>query len=167
MIDEAKKEEEIQVTATAAEQVKQETPAESEESLIETVEKEVEKEEATKTEEAAPAEAEETAKPKKKKEEEEIVEEKTYTIPLGKALIMPPRKRSPRAMRMIRAYVVKHMKIPSRAEEEDEEPPTLTITNEVNERIWGKGIEKPPRKIRVRATKDNEGNVTVHLAEGE
>ncbi len=166
MIDEAKKEEETPATAAVAEQAKQEAPTEPEESLIETVEKEVETEEPPKTEEA-PAETEETAKPKKKKEEEEIVEEKTYTIPLGKALIMPPRKRSPRAMRMIRAYVVKHMKIPSRAEEEDEEPPTLTITNEVNERIWGKGIEKPPRKIRVRATKDNEGNVTVHLAEGE
>jgi len=104
---------------------------------------------------------------KKKKEEEEIVEEKTYTIPLGKALIMPPRKRAPRAMHMIRAYVVKHMKIPSRAEEEDEEPPTLTITKEVNERIWGRGIEKPPRKIRVRAAKDKEGNVKLHLAEGD
>lgn len=140
------------------------------EDLMETVEKEVEAEEAAKTEEApvAPAEAEaEEAKPKKKKEEEEIVEEKTYTIPLGKALIMPPRKRAPRAMHMIRAYVVKHMKIPSRAEEEDEEPPALTITKEVNERVWSQGIEKPPRKIRVRAAKDREGNVTVHLAEAE
>lgn len=112
----------------------------------------------------APAEA----KPRKKKEEaEDIVEEKTYTIPLGKALIMPPRKRAPRAMHMIRAYVVKHMKIPSRAEEEDEDAPKVTITNELNERIWGRGIEKPPRKVRVRATKDKEGNVTIHLAEGE
>jgi len=110
----------------------------------------------------------EEAKPRKKKEEaEDIVEEKTYTIPLGKALIMPPRKRAPRAMHMIRAYIVKHMKIPSRAEEEDENPPTISITNELNERVWGRGIEKPPRKIRVRATKDKEGNVTVHLAEGE
>lgn len=122
--------------------------------------------------EVAPAEAPtapaEEAKPRKKKEEaEDIVEEKTYNIPLGKALIMPPRKRAPRAMHMIRAYIVKHMKIPSRAEEEDETPPSVIITNELNERIWGRGIEKPPRKIRVRATKDKEGNVTVHLAEGE
>ena len=144
------------------------TEAKPEENLMETLEKEVEAEQTVKTEEApATAEAEEAAKPKKKKEEEEVVEEKTYTIPLGKALIMPPRKRAPRAMHMIRAYVVKHMKIPSRAEEEDEEPPTLKITKEVNERIWDRGIEKPPRKIRVKATKDKEGNVTVHLAEGE
>jgi len=70
-------------------------------------------------------------------------------------------------MHMIRAYIMKHMKIPTRAEEDEEEPPQLTITNELNERIWGKGIEKPPRKIRVRATKDKDGNVTVHLAESE
>jgi large subunit ribosomal protein L31e len=139
---------------------------EPEESLIETMEKEVEAEE-TKAPEAPPTTAiAEEAKPKKKKaEEEEIVEERTYTIPLGKALIMPPRKRAPRAMHMIRTFVRKHMKIPTRAEEEDEEAPKLTITKEVNERIWNKGIEKPPRKIRVRATKDDEGNVTVHLAE--
>ncbi len=161
MIDEAKKEDIAQEPAAIA---VPEMPAETEENLMETMEKEVEAE-AAKTEETP---VEEAPKPKKKKkEEEEIVEEKTYTIPLGKALIMPPRKRSPRAMHMIRAFVMKHMKIPSRAEEEDEEPPTLIITQEVNEHVWSKGIEKPPRKIRVRATKDKEGNVTVHLAEGE
>ena len=159
MITEAKKEE-MPSTAAEATEVK---PVQ--ENLLDSMEKEVTAEEAVKTEEA-PAEA--VAKPKKKKkEEEEVVEEKTYTIPLGKALIMPPRRRSPRAMRMIRAYIVKHMKIPSRAEEEDESPPTITITKEVNEHVWEKGIEKPPRKVRVRATKDKEGNVTVHLAESE
>jgi large subunit ribosomal protein L31e len=158
MIDEAKKEDTTQQPVAEAAPTK---PAETEENLMETMEKEVEAEAAQKEE--APVEA--AAKPKKKKEEEEIVEEKTYTIPLSKALIMPPRRRSPRAMRMIRAYIMKHMKIPSRAEEEDEAPPTLIITEEVNEHVWSRGIEKPPRKIRVRATKDKEGNVTVHLAE--
>jgi large subunit ribosomal protein L31e len=157
MNEEAKKELEMPEQPVA--EVLPEKPAE--ENIMETMEKEVEAE-ATKTDETAAAETK-----VKKKKEEEIVEENTYTIPLGKALIMPPRKRAPRAMHMIRAYVVKHMKIPSRAEEEDEEPPSLTITKEVNERIWDRGIEKPPRKIRVRATKDKEGNVTVHLAEGE
>jgi large subunit ribosomal protein L31e len=133
---------------------------------METVEQEIEAEQAQAPAEAAPTEEVEAKPKRKKKEVEEIVEEKTYTIPLGKALIMPPRKRAPRAMHMIRAYIVKHMKVPTRAEEEDEEPPTLTITQELNERVWGRGIEKPPRKIRVRATKDKEGNVTVHLAEG-
>ena len=47
----------------------------------------------------------------------------------------------------------------------DEE--SLKISNEVNEHLWSRGIQKPPRKIRVRAIKDNEGIVTVRLAEGE
>lgn len=129
----------------------------------------------TKVEETeAPAEAEEKEKAKKstrekEAEEEEIVLERIYTVPLGKAWIMPPRKRTPRAMRMLRAFVTKHMKLEAKkeGEEDGEEPATLVITSEVNEKLWERGIEKPPRKIRIRATKDDEGNVTVHLAEGD
>ncbi len=109
---------------------------------MESVEKEVEAEETAKTEEVTPVEAEAVTKPKKKKEEEEIVEEKTYTIPLEKHSSCHRRKRSPRAMHMIRAYIVKHMKIPNRAEEEDEEPPKLTITKEVNETHLGQRHRK-------------------------
>ena len=129
----------------------------------ETAQKTVEAEETP-----APAEEEEAKLPEKKKkeEEEEIVEERTYTIPLGKALIRPPKKRAPRAMHMIRAFIAKHMKLTMRVEEEEEkELPTLVISKEVNEKVWGRGIEKPPRKIRVRAAKDKDGNVTVYLAE--
>jgi large subunit ribosomal protein L31e len=114
---------------------------------------------------------EEEAKPpprEEKVEEEEIVEERIYTVPLGKAWIMPPNKRSPKAMRMIRSFVMKHMKLEVRGEkEEEEEPKRLIISNDVNERVWMRGIEKPPRKIRIRAAKDKEGNVTVYLAEGD
>jgi large subunit ribosomal protein L31e len=162
MINETEKQETVQ--EPVAEAPHETEPVE--ENLMETVEQEIEAEQAQAPAEAAPLEAVEAKPKRKKKEEEEIVEEKTYTIPLGKALIMPPRKRAPRAMHMIRAYIVKHMKVPTRAEDEDEVPPSLTITKELNERVWGRGIEKPPRKIRVRATKDKEGNVTVHLAEG-
>ena len=131
----------------------------------ETAQKTVEAEETP-----APAEEEEAKLPekKKKKEEEEIVEERTYTIPLGKALIRPPKKRAPRAMHMITAFITKHMKLTMRVEEEEEkELPKLVISKEVNEKVWSRGIEKPPRKIRVRAAKDKDGNVTVYLAEGE
>jgi len=157
---------------------KKETPQETAETIKEDTEEELEKildedttEETTETEETPeqPTEEKET-KPlskKKKEDEEEIAEERTYTIPLGKALIKPPKKRAPKAMRMVRAFITKHMKLTAKTtdDEEEREAPTLTITKEVNEKIWGKGIEKPPRKIRVRATKDKDGNVTVHLAE--
>ena len=116
--------------------------------------------------EAKEKEEEKPAKKKKKGKEEEIVEERVYTIPLGKALVSPPKKRAPRAIQLIRAFITKHMKLEIRLEEEEEEGelPKLTISKEVNEKIWGRGIEKPPRKIRVRAAKDSDGNVTVYLA---
>ena len=141
----------------------------------ETAEKEEPVEEAAKEEAPAEeqpakekAEEEEEAKPKKKKkEEEEIVEERTYTIPLQKALVRPPKKRAPRAMQLIKIFITKHMKLEMKVseEEEEEELPQLLISQEVNEKIWDRGIKKPPRKIRVRAAKDKDGNVTVYLAE--
>jgi large subunit ribosomal protein L31e len=126
------------------------------------------KAEAPAEEETAEEEApEEIAKPKKKKKDEEFVEEKIYTIPLQRALVRPPKKRTPRAMQLLKIFLIKHMKIPSRLpeEEEDEEVPQLIISKEVNEKLWSRGIEKPPRRIRVRAAKDKDGNVTVFLAE--
>ena len=146
--------------------VSEEKAAEETEEILEeeTAEETVEAEE-----EAAPTEEEEAKPRKKKEEEEEIVEERIYTIPLARALVRPPKKRAPRAMQIIRAFVTKHMKLEMRVEEEEEkeELPKLVISNDVNEKVWGKGIEKPPRKIRVRAAKDKDGNVTVYLAEGE
>jgi len=123
-------------------------------------------------EEGMPTPIEEEAKPplREEKIEEEIVEERMYTIPLGKAWIMPPNRRAPRAIRMIKSFVTRHMKLEARKEgeeESEEEPKKLIISNEVNERVWKMGIEKPPRKIRVRAARDKEGNVTVYLAEGD
>ena len=116
--------------------------------------------------EEAIAEVEEAKPERKKKEEVEIVEEKIYTIPLGRALVRPPNKRASRAMQLIKIYITKHMKLEMKVseEEEEEELPQLIISRELNERIWERGIEKPPRKIKVRAAKDKDGNVTVYLA---
>ena len=124
-------------------------------------------------EEQAPAKEEvavaEEVAPKKKKKEEEIVEERFYTIPLQRAMVRPPKKRTPRAMQLIKIFVTKHMKLEMKVseEEEEEELPQLVISKEVNEKVWDRGIEKPPRKIKVRATKDKDGNVTVYLAENK
>jgi large subunit ribosomal protein L31e len=159
---------EEQPEETLKEEKETEKPFEKQETEEEPVEKAAETEA---EEEEKPAEKEvKPAKEKKVEEEEEIVEEKTFTVPLSKALIMPPRKRTPRAIRMVKSFITKHMKLEAKKPEEgeeEEEAPRLTISNEVNEKLWGKGIEKPPRKIRVRATKDKDGNVTVYLAEGD
>ena len=141
----------------------EEETVEKEEPVEETAEQEAIVEEQPAKEEAE----EEEVKPKKKKGEVEIVEERTYTIPLQRALVRPPKKRAPRAMQLIKAFITKHMKLEMKVseEEEEEELPQLIISQEVNEKIWDRGIEKPPRKIRVRAAKDKDGNVTVYLAE--
>jgi len=112
-------------------------------------------------------EAEEKVSRKEKEEtEEDIVEERFYTIPLGKAWISPRKKRAPKAVRIVKSFVLKHMKVRTEAEGE-EEPERLVIDNEVNEKLWERSIEKPPRNIRVRVVKDKEGVVTVLLAEGD
>jgi large subunit ribosomal protein L31e len=154
-------------------EVEEETEKVSEKEEIPEKEEEVVEEEVVEAEGEeipAPVEGEEAKPPprEEKVEEEEIVEERVYTVPLGKCWIVPPNKRAPRAMRMIRSFVMKHMKLEARGEkEEEEEPKRLVISNDVNERVWMRGIEKPPRKIRIRAAKDKEGNVTVYLAEGD
>ena len=96
------------------------------------------------------------AEVRREKEEEAIVEERIYTIPLRRAWISPRKKRAPRATRLIKSFIQRHMK-----------PEVLIVSNEVNERIWSRGIEKPPRKIRVRATRDTEGTVTLYLIKGD
>ena len=85
-------------------------------------------------------------------EEIEVVEEKTFTIPVVRLGYATDRAhRSPKAVRDVRAYVARHMKA-------DE----VSISNEINQALWARGINKPPRKITVRAVKDKEGKVVVY-----
>ncbi len=108
-------------------------------------------EETTTTPETAPAAEEEEPEAK---EEIEVVEEKIYTISLRHAWVVTPRgKRAPRAVRDVRDFVSRHMK----AEE-------VSMSNDVNAALWSRGINKPPRKITVRAVKDKEGKVIVYPA---
>jgi len=107
-----------------------------------------------------------SAKKEKEELDDDIVEERFYTIPLRNAWISPRKKRAPKAGRTVKAFAIKHMKVRTEAYDE-EEAEKIVIDNEVNEKLWSRGIEKPPRKIRVRVIKDKEGVVTVLLAEGD
>jgi large subunit ribosomal protein L31e len=122
--------------------------------------------EAAVEEEPLAEEGEAAARRRDQREEEAFLEEIIYTVPLRRAWIAPPKKRAPRAVRIIKAFVQRHMKVGEGAveAEEEEERARIIISNEVNERIWRRGIEKPPRKLRIRAAKDEDGNVTVFLA---
>lgn len=112
-------------------------------------------------------EVEEKPEPSARRErEEEFVEERIYTIPLRRAWDVPRKKRAPKAMRIIKAFIKRHMKVGELAieREEEEEGGRIIIDEEVNEKVWRRGIEKPPRRLRIRAAKDEDGNVTVFLA---
>ena len=86
--------------------------------------------------------------------ETEPVLERIYTVPLGRAWIAPRYRRAEKAVTVLRTFVERHMK-----------PSSVVIDTKVNEAIWSRGIEKPPRRIRVRMAKYDDGVVTVTLAE--
>jgi large subunit ribosomal protein L31e len=155
-------EEELEETEETEEELESEVPEEDEDEELGEEELEDEEEE----EEFLEAKEKRRARKEKEELEEDIVEERFYTIPLRKAWISTRKKRAPRAGRIVKSFVLKHMKVRTEAEEEEDQE-KLVIDNEVNEKLWSRGIEKPPRKIRVRVIKDKEGVVTVLLAEGD
>jgi len=139
--------EKASVTPPAEETVRSEDLSETEHPAVEPAE---EREPAKSVPAAAEAEKEKSDE----EEEIEVVEEKTFTIPIAKLGYATDRAhRAPKAVRDIRAYVTRHM----RADE-------VSISNEINQALWERGINKPPRKITVRAVKDKEGKVVVYPA---
>jgi len=76
--------------------------------------------------------------------------ERVYTIPLGKVLLSQSQHRAVRAINMIREFARKHMKTQE-----------IKIDEEVAHLIWSKGVRSPPRKIRVRMTKTDDGFILV------
>jgi len=82
--------------------------------------------------------------------------ERVYTIPLGKVLLSQSQHRAVRAINMIREFARKHMKTQE-----------IKIDEEVAHLIWSRGVRSPPRKIRVRMTKTDDGFILVSNYEGE
>lgn len=76
--------------------------------------------------------------------------ERVYTINLGKVLLSPNNQRAKRAINMIREFAIHHMK------SED-----IKIEEDVSHLVWARGIRHPPRKIRVKLTKDDDGTVLI------
>ncbi|MGH1566306.1 MAG: 50S ribosomal protein L31e, partial [Nitrosopumilus sp.] len=76
--------------------------------------------------------------------------ERVYTINLGKVLLSQSQHRSVRAINMIKEFARHHMKVE-----------TIKIEEELAHQIWARGVRSPPRKIRVRMSKTDEGYVLV------
>jgi large subunit ribosomal protein L31e len=80
--------------------------------------------------------------------------ERVYVIPLRKVKNVPRTIRSPRAIRYVKEFIKRHMKTDD-----------IKIDASVNEKIWERGIQKIPPKIKVKAVKDEDGSVAVTLVE--
>ena len=76
--------------------------------------------------------------------------ERVYTINLGKVKISQSQHRAVRAINMIREFARHHMKVE-----------TIKIEEELSREIWSRGVRNPPRKIRVRMSKTEEGHILV------
>ena len=82
--------------------------------------------------------------------------DRVYTINLGKVLLSPNNRRAKRAINMIREFARHHMGISE-----------VKIDMDVSHIIWSKGIRSPPRKIRVRMRKTDEGNILISKYEAD
>ena len=76
--------------------------------------------------------------------------ERVYTINLGKVKLSQSQHRAVRAINMIREFARHHMKVEE-----------IKIEEELSHQIWAKGVRNPPRKVRVRMTKTDEGFILV------
>ncbi|MCI4461208.1 MAG: 50S ribosomal protein L31e [Thaumarchaeota archaeon] len=73
-------------------------------------------------------------------------EERTYTIPLGRVVLAPRYKRAERAVRIIREFVARHLRV---------EPGSVRLDPALNEILWSRGMGAGGlRRIRVKVTKE-------------
>jgi len=98
--------------------------------------------------------------PKKETKKTEKIE-REYIIPLRKKVKIVPRyKKTNKAVRTIKEFLVRHMKI------RDRDLKKVKIDKYLNEFLWHQGIRHPPVRIKVKAIKEGE-IVTAQLAESE
>ena len=76
--------------------------------------------------------------------------ERVYTINLGKVKLSQSQHRAVRAINMIKEFARHHMKVEE-----------IKIEEELAHQVWARGVRRPPRKIRVRMTKTDDGYILV------
>ena len=77
--------------------------------------------------------------------------EREYTIPLRRKFQHVARyKKTPKAVKSIKEFLVRHMKI------RDRNLNSIKIDKHLNEVLWLRGIKKPPYKIKVRVVKEGD-----------
>lgn len=89
--------------------------------------------------------------------------ERVFTVPLTVTKQIPKTKRAPRAIKEIKEFIRQHMI--DKGSDKEEQLKDVWIDFRVNELIWSRGIENPPRKIRVKAIRFEDGLIEVSLPE--
>jgi len=82
--------------------------------------------------------------------------ERIYTIPLRKAFDYSHKKRARKAVKLVYAFLARHMKT-------DEK--NVRISEATNSLIWKRGITSPPRRIKVRVVREGEKAVAYLMDE--
>jgi large subunit ribosomal protein L31e len=96
----------------------------------------------------------------KKEKEPQVVLEREYIVPLRKEwLKVPEYKRANKAVKAIKQFMIRHMKI------YDRDLNKVKIDKILNNEIRFRGMRKPPTKIKVKARKYDDGIVRVELSE--
>ncbi len=96
----------------------------------------------------------------KKPAEPKITLEREYTVPLRKHwLKVPSYKRVPKAVKALKQFLARHMKL------YDDDLRKVKIDQTLNNELRFRGIKKPPAKIRVKAVKYDDNTVKVQLAQ--
>lgn len=83
-------------------------------------------------------------------------EERVVTVPLREVTKAPQTERADKAMTIIREHLAKHFAV---AESQ------VRLDPSINEAVWADGRTNPPRKLRVRAARFQDGDEQVVEAE--
>ena len=95
----------------------------------------------------------------KPKEPKQLLE-REYIVPLRKEWLKVPKyKRANKATKALKEFLAKHMKI------YDRDLRKIKIDIDLNNEIRFRGMEKPPAKIKVKATKYDDDIVRVELVD--
>lgn len=79
--------------------------------------------------------------------------EKVYTIPLRDAFAVSKTKRANSATKTVKEYLTGKLKLSD-----------VKLDQSINKALWMKGMKKPPRRIKIKVTKE-EDKVIASLVE--
>jgi len=81
----------------------------------------------------------------------EKILEREYVIPLRREFLkVPIYRRSEKAVKAIKKFIAKHMKVP------DRDTDKIKLDMYLNNEIWFRGITNPPSKVKVKARKEGD-----------